>query len=312
MKSAGLEISAKLVFLLQSCVVKVKLIQRISQLEKSNNKQKIKAPRGGCGPEKGTKRKKHIYNMRANMHLYKMWQACEKGTFAFYLHLFFSFFCTSLRLFCRFWLQFSLFDILHAVWMLRHFCLLNFARTSNTAYHTGETSRATSQDFEWFDGICAFQLVRLSLFRYRIQPFVERLIREQLTAALYRKAEPGSKPKPKIHQDISILPGAKKVQEMLRKIFFFWIFVCCPAPKLCSRLGGLCQLPAQLPLAFSRISVRAAALVRKCGSMQKWQMIDSQHSRPSRSLSSFFWCRTGRALSSIGNVWTRPFHKSLP
>lgn len=145
------------------------------------------------------------------MHLYKMWQACEKGTFAFYLHLFFSFFCTSLRLFCRFWLQFSLFDILHAVWMLRHFCLLNFARTSNTAYHTGETSRATSQDFEWFDGICAFQLVRLSLFRYRIQPFVERLIREQLTAALYRKAEPGSKPKPKIHQDISILPGAKKV-----------------------------------------------------------------------------------------------------
>ena len=251
MKSAGLEISAKLVFLLQSCVVKVKLIQRISQLEKSNNKQKIKAPRGGCGPEKGTKRKKHIYNMRANMHLYKMWQACEKGTFAFYLHLFFSFFCTSLRLFCRFWLQFSLFDILHAVWMLRHFCLLNFARTSSTAYHTGETSRATSQDFEWFDGICAFQLVRLSLFRYRIQPFVERLIREQLTAALYRKAEPGSKPKPKIHQDISILPGAKKVQEMLRKIFVFFGFSFAAQPRSCAQdLEACASCPLNYPWHF--------------------------------------------------------------
>ncbi len=148
------------------------------------------------------------HTMRANVHLYKMWQTCEKWTFAFSLHFFLHVVALVLPFLVAIFT--SLFWHFACCVNVPHFCLLNFARTGSTAYHTGETSRATSQDFERFDGICAFQLVRLSLFRYRIQPFVERLIREQLTAALYRKAEPGSKPKPKIHQDIRILPGSVK------------------------------------------------------------------------------------------------------
>lgn len=209
-------------------------------------------------PWKGNKAEK-AHNMRANM-----WQACEKGTFAFYLHLFFSFFVRHCACFAVFGCNFLFFDILHAVWMLRHFCLLNFARTSSTAYHT-------TQDFAWFDGICGFQLVRLSLFRYRIQPFVERLIREQLTAALYRKAEPGSKPKPKIHPDISILPGAsvKDVGMMPRKSekeFCFFGFSFAAQPRSCAQDLEACASCRSTTLGiFPHLSACG------CAGSQMWQ-----------------------------------------